>query len=450
LISNVVTVSITISPATPVPAASPLNICAGSTATLSVASPQQGLVYDWYDSATKINHLFTGSTYTTGPLNANATYYIEATNGSCLSPALGSVQVIMNAVPAAPLVTNSTLAVCSGSAATLSIASQQAGLTYKWYTTATGGTPVFTGVDFITTGLTSGTSYYAEAVNAGGCISASRTPVNITVNALPQVTAQGAAVCPGTAASLTASSTDQNTTINWYSSATGGSILLTGTTVTTPALNTSTTYYAEAVDNATNCVSTTRSPAQVQIIQPLAAPVVAVASTTTSSVTFGWAAVTGATGYQFSTDNGQTFNAPSNGSDDLTQTISNLQPEQSVTIIVRATGNSSCQLSGTSTGVTGVAASPLGDQIFVPNAFTPNGDGKNDIMYVRSENIKSLKFYVYDQWGELLYTSTNQSNGWDGTYKGTKEPVGVYVYYVEAIMNDGHQVDKKGTITLLR
>jgi len=86
----------------------------------------------------------------------------------------------------------------------------------------------------------------------------------------------------------------------------------------------------------------------------------------------------------------------------------------------------------------------------VPNAFTPNGDGRNDIVYVHSTNIRSLKFYVYDQWGELLYTSLNQANGWDGTYKGTKEPVGVYVYYLEATMNDGLLVNKKGTITLLR
>jgi hypothetical protein len=41
-------------------------------------------------------------------------------------------------------------------------------------------------------------------------------------------------------------------------------------------------------------------------------------------------------------------------------------------------------------------------------------------------------------------------DGWDGTYKGTKEPVGVYVYYLEAIMNDGQHLTKKGTITLLR
>jgi gliding motility-associated-like protein len=88
--------------------------------------------------------------------------------------------------------------------------------------------------------------------------------------------------------------------------------------------------------------------------------------------------------------------------------------------------------------------------IYVPNAFTPNGDGKNDQVHVHSESIQSMAFYIYDQWGELLFTSTDMQNGWDGTYKGTKEPVGVYVYFLKATMIDGKTVTKNGTITLLK
>ncbi|HZY37416.1 MAG TPA: FG-GAP-like repeat-containing protein [Mucilaginibacter sp.] len=88
--------------------------------------------------------------------------------------------------------------------------------------------------------------------------------------------------------------------------------------------------------------------------------------------------------------------------------------------------------------------------IYVPNAFTPNGDGKNDQVHVHSESIQTMSFYIYDQWGELIFTTTNIQNGWDGTYKGTKEPVGVYVYYLQATMIDGQKITKKGTITLIR
>jgi gliding motility-associated-like protein len=147
-------------------------------------------------------------------------------------------------------------------------------------------------------------------------------------------------------------------------------------------------------------------------------------------------------------DNGATYVSPSNGATAVTETITGLKLNQSVTILVEAVGATACQVSP-ATAATGIAASQT-DDIFVPNAFTPNGDGKNDIIYVRSQSIKSLKFYVYSQWGELLFSATDQNSGWDGTFKGTKEPVGVYVYYLTAEMFNGHEVSKKGTITLLK
>jgi gliding motility-associated-like protein len=182
----------------------------------------------------------------------------------------------------------------------------------------------------------------------------------------------------------------------------------------------------------------------LHILPALAAPVVTVATTSSSSVIFTWTAIPGATGYQVSIDGGQTY-SPVIG---LADTVSNLKPGQSVTLIVQATGSISCQTSTASAAVTGKV--PAGDIIYCPNAFTPNGDGRNDVWNVEGENIASLKFSIYDQWGELLFTSTSLQNGWDGTYKGTKEPLGVYVYYLEAVMNDGQNVKKKGTINLLK
>jgi len=450
LVSNSVEIIINAVPSTSVPTTNPVSICAGSPAALSVASPQQGVTYDWYDSPTKTNHLATGFSYTTNPLNANQTFYIEATNtAGCASATLASVQVNVFSEPSISAVSG-TKVVCSGTSATLSVQNPQAGFTYNWYSVQSGGSAVFTGATFITPAISGSVSYYVDATNGAGCTSVGRAAINVVINPQPTVSANGASVCPGTAATLTAISGDDNASINWYTTASGGSAVFTGSSFTTPALNANTTYYAEAVDNSTGCISASRAQVRVQMIQPLAAPDVTVSSTTTSSVTFQWTAVSGATGYQVSIDNGQTFTDPSSVSNGLTHTVSGLQGQQSVTIVVRAIGNSPCEQSATSAAVTGTAISPLGNQVFVPNAFTPNGDGKNDIVYVRGPNIRSLKFYVYDQWGELIYSTINQTGGWDGTYKGSKEPVGVYVYYVEAIMNDGTQVNKKGSITLLR
>jgi gliding motility-associated-like protein len=90
------------------------------------------------------------------------------------------------------------------------------------------------------------------------------------------------------------------------------------------------------------------------------------------------------------------------------------------------------------------------DDLFVPNAFTPNGDGKNDILFVRGTSIRNIQFYVFNQWGERIFESNSLSNGWDGTYKGKKQPVGVYVYVLKAVNTEGIILERKGSVTLIR
>lgn len=288
--------------------------------------------------------------------------------------------------------------------------------------------------------------YYAEATNSTGCSSPARTAVNVTVIPLPtapQLAANNVTACPGATATLSATNNDPDITIKWYSDAAATTLLATGNTFITAALNADATYYVQA-SNSTGCTSAITS-ATVTITQPLAAPVVTVGATTGTSITFQWNAIGGAIEYQYSLDNGATFKSAGTTT---SYTATGLQPNQSVTIIVRAA--SQCQPGVNSQAVTGKSGNPLGDGIFVPNAFTPNADGKNDILYVYGTNIKKTSLWVYNQWGELLFKSDTQGSGWDGTYKSTAQPVGVYVYYVEATMNDGQVITKKGTVTLLR
>ena len=448
-----ITVTINALPADPTLASANVVVCSGANATLMVSSPVAGTTYNWYDSATSTTILFTGATYVTGPISSPTVYFVSAVNGTgCTSLDRAQAQVTIQAAPAAPAVANAgTIQTCAGTSVTLSIANPQAGYTYNWYTDATGGSSVYTGTDFATPALTSGTTYYVDATNSTGCTFTTRTAVNISVTnapGAPTVSNTGTSVCPNTATTLTATSSDPGAVISWYSGASGGTALATGGSFTTPVLTTNTTYYVGATNTASGCISTSRTPVTVTILQPLAAPVVAVSATTISTVTFAWNSITGATGYQVSLDNGTTFIDPGSGA--LTYTVAGLNPGQSTTLIVRALGASGCELSANSAAVTGTAQNPFGDGIFVPNAFTPNGDGKNDIEYVYGTSIKSLTFYVYNQWGEMIFKSDSQASGWDGTFKGTNQPVGVYVYYVQATMNDGKQIMKKGTITLLR
>lgn len=88
--------------------------------------------------------------------------------------------------------------------------------------------------------------------------------------------------------------------------------------------------------------------------------------------------------------------------------------------------------------------------IFIPNAFTPNGDGINDMFRVLPfENYKIIKFGIYNRWGKLMFETDDAHNGWNGTFGGEPAPAGVYVYYIE-MQNRQKKIKKKGTIVLLR
>jgi len=86
----------------------------------------------------------------------------------------------------------------------------------------------------------------------------------------------------------------------------------------------------------------------------------------------------------------------------------------------------------------------------IPNAFAP-GSGPNNIFRIMKRGEASLRsFRIYDRWGVVVFETTNIDAGWDGTYKGIPQPMGVYVYDVDAVTGAGTTFDRKGNLTLLR
>jgi len=88
--------------------------------------------------------------------------------------------------------------------------------------------------------------------------------------------------------------------------------------------------------------------------------------------------------------------------------------------------------------------------LFIPNIFSPNGDGQNDVLYVRGQGISQLHFVVYNRWGQQVFESRDINHGWDGTFQGQKAEIGVYGYFVSGVVEDGKLVSKRGTVTLVR
>ena len=88
--------------------------------------------------------------------------------------------------------------------------------------------------------------------------------------------------------------------------------------------------------------------------------------------------------------------------------------------------------------------------IDVPNAFSPNSDGQNDVFFARGSGVDRLDLKIYNRWGELMFESNNIAIGWDGTHKGVPQEMEVYVFILDAQLADGNRVFKKGNVTLVR
>lgn len=136
-------------------------------------------------------------------------------------------------------------------------------------------------------------------------------------------------------------------------------------------------------------------------------------------------------------------------------TLFTIRPDTTVSHLYNASGtfntclvvynNSGC--SDTSCQAINVTINSVLD---VPNAFSPNGDGNNDKIYVRGFGIDKMTWRIYNRWGTLVYESSDPSEGWDGTYKGKPQPQDVYHYTLIVQFSSKERITKKGDITLLR
>lgn len=197
------------------------------------------------------------------------------------------------------------------------------------------------------------------------------------------------------------------------------------------------------METSTGCSSTYTQDINVyQLV-----PAVISATSTINAIEFSWDAIPNATRYEVSTDNGATYFTPSSGASGTSHLITGLQPDQTIKLIVRASGLSACEsITDEFTAKTDLPNLEL----FVPNTFTPNGDGVNDELKVLGNYLQSVNMRIFNQWGEQIFFTTELNKGWDGTYKGANQPVGVYIYVITVVMQDGTKINKKGSVNLIR
>lgn len=87
----------------------------------------------------------------------------------------------------------------------------------------------------------------------------------------------------------------------------------------------------------------------------------------------------------------------------------------------------------------------------IPTGFSPNGDGRNDIFSIKNMNFQRLlEFKIYNRWGQEVFATTDAKKGWDGTFKGVAQELGVYNYIIRVVIPNGQQRVYKGNVTLVR
>lgn len=387
-------------------------ICNGASATLNASG---ALTYLWQPGN------LTGNPVTVNP-SATTTYTVVGTDaGGCIDT--GMVNVVVNP---APNVTATSLnaQICAGDSATIIAGGA---VTYTWQP---GG---LTGASQTVAPATT-TTYTVNGTDANGCSATAMTTVIVQVCTLPvaAATTSDNTICEGTCIDFNDVSTGNVTAWNWVFQ--GG----------TPATSTQ--------QNPTSiCYSTAGTYSVVLIVTNIAGN-----DTTVLTIDVGAPAAIDAGPFaQIAIGNSTTLNAtggsgsyswsPGTGLSCTGCASPTASPTVTTTYTVTMTDSYGCQSSDTVT----VEVIEKYD-LFIPSAFSPNGDGHNDMLYVRGAGIKELQFFVFSRIGEKVFETTDKNMGWDGVYRGLPMNTGVFTYYVKATFYNNTSEVKKGDITLVR
>ena len=321
-------------------------------------------------------------------------------------------------------------AICNGSSTTLGITSNKPVDTYNWtpatgLDNATSATPIANPLD---------TTVYIVTASSLFCQGSDTIAVNVLQRPVANA-GQDTTICNNTIAILRGSATNVSGNVNylWSPSADVGSPT-SPITITQPRTTRSHTYRLQVTDNyGCNFSSTDDVVVTMNEILRVSAGNDTVATIGVPHQLFG----SGGTKYLWSP--GNVLDNPT-----LQNPIATLQND--TRFVLTVTDTFGCV--ATSSVFIKVY---LGSTYYIPNAFTPNNDGVNDVFRAIAPGIqKTMFFRIFNRWGQVMFETQDIKRGWDGTYLGTLQPTAVYVWIIKGIDVKGNAVELKGTVTLVR
>lgn len=277
------------------------------------------------------------------------------------------------------------------------------------------------------------TTQYVVKVTLGRCDDSDTMIVNVNKAPIPNAGPDGD-ICYGRSYTLQGSGGVQ---YNWsppiYLNTTVGA-----NPISTPTI---TTTYTVAVQDAIGCKSLGQDTVKVKVSQPLRV----------LTIPFDTIAYPGQQIQLIANSVGVVYNwSPASGLNNPfiqnpVATASNIIGGETLYKVVSTTADG-CKGEGFVT-----IRISKGPDIYMPTAFTPNGDGLNEYFTPIPVGIKSYNYFkIFNRWGQLIFSTTRQNEGWDGRILGKEQPTGTYVWMIEGVAFDNRKITKKGIVTLIR
>jgi gliding motility-associated-like protein len=435
------------------------TVCSGSNNSLLSLKDQVGNVVKWLSSADGVTWQDISNTttsYNAQDLSATTHYAAIIQNGSTCSADTSTAAIVtVDPKTVGGKLQPSEVNVCAGENVnpTLTL-TNYVGSVVNWqlsYDSANwnGFSPVYQNTTY-STGPVSRTAFYRTILKSGVCpADTSTVAATRYFNALaPAATIDPAAttICYGKSAILNANIT-AGTNYAWSNTniLTGeGNGVIPSLPYNTGATATplTTTDVVLSVYNS-GCPNVLNDTFHIEVTPPIVVdagndtsvvinqPLQLHATATNNANTFNWAP---ATGLNFDNIPNPVATYPANA------------PEY-VTYVVTATTAAGCSGYDTIT----VRVFKTGADIFVPSAFTPNGDGRNDVIRPVLVGIAQLNFFrVYNRWGQLVFSTSEAGKGWDGTIAGKQQSTENFVYMAQGVDYTGKVITKKGNVVLVR
>jgi gliding motility-associated-like protein len=393
--------TINVNPA-PVLTVNSQTICLGQQAILNANSSTN--TYLWLPNNQ------TSSNISEQP-NTTSTYTVLSSVGSCSAIAISTV----NVYPLPVIITNSNVSVCIGQTYLLNVSGAS---TYTWIPANTNG-------NTLSISPISNSVYTVAGTSINGCINSASIPVNI-VNSL-NVTINSPIICEGENALLIANS--MGNIFHWKPSL----FALTPNNSSTIVNPIATTVFT--LDVSYNGLCNTTATTNVFVNHK---PIVSAGNDTVINMDemlvligkgtddFGWVSIDGS-GFNCNYCHSITVN-----------------PQNNTCYVLESRNVFGCKNYDT------VCVSVTKDwAIYIPNAFSPTGDGKNDIFLPVGYGIIDYELNIFNRWGELIFKSDEDHNGWNGSYKGVKCEMGIYTYKIFINTQSSKYEERIGHVTLI-